>query len=79
MKRYMVQAEITISVTCIVRANSPEEAKKKADDCDVGSLEDCINNHRGGTEDVWLADELDGEPHTDKADVMEMDGSGVRP
>jgi len=73
MKLYQVSAEVTVSVRCLVHADSPEEAIEKASDCEMGSFCDAINGQRDKDDGVWLGEELDGEPHMKTATAEEVD------
>lgn len=60
MPRYMVTGEMTISVHGYVDADSPEEAKKLAEDM---PLQTFCNQCANGNDDEWsTSGELDGVP-----------------
>lgn len=61
MKKYTVTGKITITTYTTVEANSEEEALKLAEKRDDKMF---ISSNNGDTaEDVWMVDELDGDPY----------------
>lgn len=58
-KRFMVVAEMTISVSVYVDAESEEEASALAEKAPIQTF---CHQCASGADDEWSAGELDGEP-----------------
>lgn len=72
-KRYMVTADMKISCYCMVMASSREEAKKIAEGSINGDLSDFDRALNGdNVDEVWLIQQLDGDPDMDTAVVSEV-------
>jgi hypothetical protein len=72
MKRYRLSAQVTISVSTVVDAESPEAAIEEAENRSMVSL---CHQCAGGEEEVeWITSgELDGEPQRVEATEEEAD------
>lgn len=61
MKVYQIAALVTVGVTTRVEANSEEEALKIASERkDMMSI---ASNNGDSIDEVWMVEELDGEPY----------------
>jgi hypothetical protein len=68
-RRYHIQAEVTISVSCEVQASSPEEARHKASELPLIGL--CHYCASGEPTKEWVTSgELDGTPRSFEVDEI---------
>jgi hypothetical protein len=71
MPRYILNGQITISITGVVEADNAAEALAMAEDMQVPNLcQSCTRTH-GPDESTWDVDELDGAAQEVTAEVEE--------
>jgi hypothetical protein len=68
---YLVSGQVTISITTLVEADSPEEAKEIAADRQMQMVDD-VGRHGQTPEEVWChSGELDGEAQINRVEEYE--------